>query len=439
MTNGNCVSLLADPNFRALANLSQRRCLTWDEFLAQPQPRDTSPLDTWAMLEELAESLSVPINIPDLDDNLFWYRRTHELDTATSLLSCACKADSHLDRVLNASSGQHFLVWSRMEETIAAAQLDGLSITEEAAKNLLRSDRTPQNATERLLVNAMNAFDHLPELADQRFSPELFHQLAEMLLAGVDASSLHHQTPSLGTLVGLKLPDDLSARRMAEQQLTRLADYLNGDTADKDDIPVLRALLMADAFRFNHALGVVSSQVGRLSGRLYALKNGFPVLSMLPVSRAKNEWERGAITPPHVSFDRASFLALRERNEFASTAHQTLTTQLALIALGDVQSNIETWEARDTEMRQILRADPLLNHRQRTVLARALRDPESEFRIRYHQTNHNIHYTTARRDLLELHEKGYLGMEQRGKAFVFVPGPKLFELAPSGRSEAAVG
>jgi hypothetical protein len=46
----------------------------------------------------------------------------------------------------------------------------------------------------------------------------------------------------------------------------------------------------------------------------------------------------------------------------------------------------------------------------------------------YHQTNSGIHYTTARRDLLELHEKGYLVMEQRGKAFVFAPGPRLDEL-----------
>lgn len=429
MTGVDCTSLLEDANFRALVNLSERHCLSWDEFLAQPQPRDTSPLQTWAVLEDLSRCLSVPINIPDANDHVFWYRRTHELDAATNLLSCACRADSRLDRVLNASSGQHFLVWARMEETIAAAQLDGLAISEEAAKHLLRSDRAPQNDTERLLVNTMNAFDYLPELVGEPFSPAMFHHLAEMLLAGVDASSLPHQTPRLGILVGLDLPDEDTALHYAEQQLMRLADYLNGVTADKDDIPVLRALLMADAFRFNHGLGIVSSQVGRLCGRLYALKHGFPLLSMLPVSRAKIDWERGAITPPRVSFNRSSLVALRERNQFDSTAHQTLATQLALIALGDLETNIDTWEARDREMRLVLHEDPLLNHRQRTVLARALRNPEAEFRIRYHQRNHNIHYTTARRDLLELEEKGYLSMEQRGRAFVFLPGPKLRDLS----------
>ena len=42
-----------------------------------------------------------------------------------------------------------------------------------------------------------------------------------------------------------------------------------------------------------------------------------------------------------------------------------------------------------------MREDPSLNHRQRTMLRRALRLPDSEFRIGYHRTAHGIAYATA--------------------------------------------
>ena len=71
-----------------------------------------------------------------------------------------------------------------------------------------------------------------------------------------------------------------------------------------------------------------------------------------------------------------------------------------------------------------------------TVLARAMRDPDAEFRTRYHQTTHNIHYATARRDLMELHEKGYLDMELPGKAYVFTRGSRLEELATTSALES---
>jgi hypothetical protein len=73
------------------------------------------------------------------------------------------------------------------------------------------------------------------------------------------------------------------------------------------------------------------------------------------------------------------------------------------------------------------------------VLARARRDEDAEFHTRRHQTTHNIHYATARCDLMELHEKGYLNMELRGKAYVFtrVMLPRRAETRAAGASTPA--
>jgi len=68
-----------------------------------------------------------------------------------------------------------------------------------------------------------------------------------------------------------------------------------------------------------------------------------------------------------------------------------------------------------------LQNDPSLNHRQRSILSRAIRHPDAEFSISYHRTNYNVAYATARADLLALVEKGYLTQQKRQKAFVFSP------------------
>jgi Fic family protein len=72
---------------------------------------------------------------------------------------------------------------------------------------------------------------------------------------------------------------------------------------------------------------------------------------------------------------------------------------------------------------RLLAASPALrarlNHRQRALLAHALKHPETAYRIDAHQRSHGIVYQTARMDLLELAELGFLIRFKDRKAYVF--------------------
>jgi len=424
--------LLWDPSFRALLARFSREAMTWEEFLDHPLPRNMSATRTWSLLNELSRDIGVPVPIPDLDDNEYWYRRTYRLTDVVTVVSCACQKDSRLYRTLTASSGHHFLLKARVQETIAAVRLDGFDIDEDSARMLLRMDRAPQNAVERLMANTFSAMDRLVEFVDEPFSNDLFEHLLALLLEGVDANTLKTSAPAMG-LVSFDY-EDARTEKSAQRQLGYITRYANHEAGDEYDHPLLRALLLTDVFRLYRPFGNMSSQVGRLTSRLYELKHDLPVVGLLPISRAKLEWEKGSIEPPAVTYGRGPYKALSDRSPGDLTAYQTLSAELALLTLRGVERYVDTWERRDEEMREILRSDPLLNQRQRSILARALRVPDSEFRIRYHQHNHNIAYTTARRDLLELADKDYLSLKQRGKAFIFVPAPKLNDLT---RDEAA--
>ena len=418
--------LLRDPSFRRLLVRFSREAMKWDEFLDEPLPRNLSATRTWNLLNDLSRDLGVAVPIPDLDDNEYWYRRTFRITDAASTIACVCRMDSRLLRTMTASAGHHFVVKARIRETIAAARLDGFDIDNAGAEALLHMDKAPQSAIERLITNSFSAMDQLNELVDEPFSRELFSSLRGLLLEGVDPTVLKMSTRGMG-LVAFDYEDERIAES-TERQLAYITAYANHETGDECDRPLLRALLIADVFRFYRPLGNVSSQVGRLVARLYELKHDLPAVGFLPISRAKLEWEQGLIMPPTVTYTPAEYQTLMARSPGDLTAYHTLSMELALLTLREVEQYVDSWESRDNEMREVLRKDPLLNQRQRAILARALRVPDAEFNIRYHKRNHNVAYTTARRDLLELVEKGYLSMEQRGKAFIFAAAPKLQEL-----------
>ena len=114
-----------------------------------------------------------------------------------------------------------------------------------------------------------------------------------------------------------------------------------------------------------------------------------------------------------------------ERGREDYTASVTIAIHLLDYELQTLLGYIRLTKERDAAVLASFEDDKSLNHRQRSIIARALREPTAEFRIRHHRTNHRVAYATARADLLELVDKGYLDCERRSRAFIFVPSPSL--------------
>jgi Fic family protein len=94
-----------------------------------------------------------------------------------------------------------------------------------------------------------------------------------------------------------------------------------------------------------------------------------------------------------------------------------------LEVIEQVIQSLHDYIARKTkeisEASKRLKALEEFNHRQETLLNRAIRHPGTAFTIESHQNSHDVSYATARADLLGLVERGVLTLRKRGKAFVF--------------------
>ncbi|MEN6429983.1 MAG: hypothetical protein ABFC80_03935 [Coriobacteriales bacterium] len=404
--------------------------ITWDEFLAMRLPEELSPVDTWDLLKLLNRATGIDIPVPDLDGNKYWYVRTHEIEDSIAHIWCSCRTGSDLFNRLTATRNAPVLVRAQIDETIAGAQLDGLEISAADCEDLLQTGRAPRSDNERLVANTLSALDHLEELRDEPFSRELLEHLRDLVIKDVDTSRIVHVAGHRG-IVKLHY-DEAVTREHTEEQMAHICDYANHTSGDVHDHVVFRALLLPDLFRLYRLFPDVSSQVGRLAARLYAIKVSVPVLGMLSMSRAKLDWEANKLSSGLVTYGPEEYLQDRIRQRFDLTGYATLSVQLALVALLDLTWKLNQLEREDKELRTLLQRDPEINHRQRSILGRALRDPAAEFRIAYHKTTHNVVYATARADLLELVEKGFLEVGKKGRAMVFTPRPGLREFIENG-------
>ncbi|MHB1020508.1 MAG: Fic family protein [Coriobacteriia bacterium] len=391
--------------------------LTWDEFIQMRLPDEMSPAATWDLVRALKRTVGIEIPVPDIDGNEYWYLRTHEIADSIAQVQCLCRYDASLYRRLTATKNTPVLVWSRIEETMAAAHLDGLEVSADEYNEMLRTHRPPRTDNERLVANTLSALDHLDDLVGEPFSRELLLHLRDLVMKDVDPNGLVSTDCRLG-LVSFDYADATVVEH-AEQQLDYICNYANHLTGEIHDHAVFRALLLPDLFRFYRPLPNANSQVGRLAFRLYTQKAGIPVLGLLPISQVKLDWEDSRLGTSLVSFGSEAYTRERAIQGTDLTDYATLSLQLALVALLDLNWKLHELEREDDELRSLLQSDPEINHRQRSILGRALKTPDSEFRIAYHKTTHNVVYATARADLLELVDKGFLVMNKKGRAMVF--------------------
>ena len=422
-------ALAGDPRVAALLKANSQSHITWDRFLAMPLPEDTPPTVAWRNLKVLNRAMGIHFPIPDLFGNEYWYFRTHEIADIEALIQCACASDSRLARTLEMTRSRSVVVKSRIDETLAGAQLDGLSVSLDDTREMIQLERVPRTANERLIRNTLDTMKDLERYVDEPFSGELFLHLRELLLDGVASNELRHARPRLGVITEEFADADVASH--SEMQMQHIADYLNHLTGEIHDHAVVRALLTPDLFRAYRPLPDVNSQVGRLVFMLYTMKRGMPVLGLVSISKQKLLWEDGlldrhAAIPPNIFFDDAS------RRGSDLTGWTTLSLQLARLALQELVDDIRKMEERDNGVRALLQSDIEINHRQRTVLGRALRNPDAEFRIAYHKTRHNVAYATARADLLDLAERGYLEMHYDGRAMTFRGRPGLSQFIEQG-------
>lgn len=400
------LQFLDRPDIQALFERGAQRAITRETLTDIPLPAGLTLTQTETLLGAVNRLRAITIPLPDFDGQTYWYTMPHDIKSLLRVIDHHCTSGSELDREISNRRGRRFLVRALVEEAIATSRLDGVDIPYDEAHELLQMDRTPANDDERVVVNAHHLLSELPGLAESALTPELLLGLYERVTEGTARLEFDGAELIGGPVAAM-------TRLEVLKQLCAIANYQQDVNAEH---PAITALVLLRDVPYWKPFPKYNGAIARILFRLHAVKHNYPVLGLLPISEiaARNpEKESVSASGPH-------FTRLTRYSEIDMTGHVAAILEAVNVAIQRLRAQIEQVQERDDALRELLQSDPLLNGRQRSILGRALREPGTRFRIRYHQTTHNIAYSTARADLMELEEKGYLRQEQEGKAFVFV-------------------
>ena len=246
----------------------------------------------WASLKLARAARSRPLPLTDkagrpmtvvLTDA--FQRRLHLLDRSASGSFAELVEDT--DR----RTRDGYLARSLIEEAMTSSQLEGASTTASVAKAMLRSNRSPRDKSERMIVNNYRATLELDRWVEQPLTPGRIFEIHRVITDGTlddadTAGRLRNDDEAVHVV------DDISQRVLHEppparelsERLERLCAFANDDHVQPFLHPVIRAIAIHFQVGYDHPFVDGNGRTARTLFYWSMLRSGYWLSRFLSIS-----------------------------------------------------------------------------------------------------------------------------------------------------------
>ncbi len=395
--------------------------LHWDQLRHREPPEGLTHEAWWYSLKlgRIRGARNLPLG--DNEGRPFSYTLPNQALAQLHAIDSQARGQIGVDeQVTGPETRDRYIVSSLMEEAITSSQLEGASTTRKVAVEMLRTGRKPRDKSERMIFNNYAAMQYIRTLKGADLTPETvleLHRIVTLETLDDPAAAGRLQQPGEkrvqiwddrdGTLLHTPPP----AAQLPER-LEALCKFANRQFDEEDFIPpVIHAIVLHFWLAYDHPFEDGNGRTARALFYWSMLRHGYWLVEYVSISRL--------LRRAPAAYSRAFLYTETDDNDL---------TYFILHQLGIIRQAIEDlehWlEHKISELRTLerrLRTDTELNHRQRALLAHALRHRDAVYTIESHRRSHNVAYATARSDLLSLAEQGLLEQYKAGRAMRFRP------------------
>ena len=415
-----------DPAYTEFVQKLDRYYVPWDKFRFKATHSGLNPELAWVIAKfgRLARMRELPLrgfsrnlqySIPDLVQ-----RELMIIDQ-----ELAGRLSAEIEQPFTPSQRERFIINALHEEAIASSMLEGAATTREEAKKMLRTQRTPKTHGEWMVLNNYQAILHVRENLDVDLTPEFLLELQTMLTENtVEKDRLdiigrfRNKDEDIKVVdsrdnVTVHVPPDADElpRRMKE-----LCEFANRSQHEDHFVhPVVKACILHFQLGFDHPFCDGNGRTARAVFYWSLLRDGYWLFEFLPISRL--------IYVSPISYSRA--YAFTETDEFDVTYFLMYKLRIISLARQELRQYLQVKQRELRQAQTWFGSDDSVNHRQREVVMQFVRDPERQLTIQEHQNRFQIVYETARQDLLELEDAGYLEKTKVGKQYHFRRGSRI--------------
>lgn len=298
---------------------------------------------------------------------------------------------------------KYYLSSSLMEEAIYSSKMEGASTTRIVAKDMLRKKKSPQNKSQQMIVNNYNTIQYIVEHKEQPLTEELLltiHRLmTEKTLDNPEDAGRFRTNDKV--VVADMVEGDIIYTPPSFQEIPEfvesLCNFFNNDNPRTFIHPIIRGIIVHFMLAFMHPFVDGNGRTARALFYWYMLKEGYKLTEYMSISRviakSKANYEKSFRYVENDGNDMGYFVAYNLK------ALETSFQQLREY----IQRKQQEKKAASTFMMA-----GNINYRQAIVLQRLKDEPDTIFTVKDVQEQFSVSSMTARKDLADLVQQGYL-------------------------------
>jgi hypothetical protein len=399
------------------------------EFSQLPMPKDCSAEDLWRCFAIQRRLEGITFSIKPWfrsDQDVSWASLTKQTEAELLQIAELAGPGSHLNSAVETASVRMTLMQLIVKELIPTCHFDGLSVTEKQIERIFlnREMADPLNPEEKALEGFTRAFFGADEYVARPLSISTVDLIHEDIvrdcgeLVDLDSRSSLHASIEWSERVN----DVDFAERMLQASLREARS-----ATTTTDVIIAFHQLSSTMWDLN-CFPSLKSLTELVLRRVFFTKVGMPVLAFIPFRHLAGS-SSNRYFADFVEEIRHLQTKIGTEEGLDCTIHLAGTVSTLLEGLRIVTERVQQAEEQSALNEQELKHAEGLNRRQKDFIAILQRNPATTIRFREYAALFGVVRSTARADLLDLANKGYLTRYTEGRATTFAAGGKALSFA----------
>jgi Fic family protein len=307
-------------------------------------------------------------------------------------------------KIIPESDKARYLVSSIMEEAISSSIMEGANTTRKKAKDMLRKDTKPINKSEQMIVNNYSTIKHILKNKSEELTSENLLQIHKLMTKntlkneneeGTFRESNDIYVINYSTSEIVHTPPQYNE---INKLIKELCQFFN---SEKEDFihPIVKGIIIHFMIGWIHPFTDGNGRTARALFYWYLLKKGYWLTEYLSISKiiqgSKNQYEKAYLYTENDSNDLSYFI--------------TYHIEVMHKAFDSLKKHIQEKQQENLQIASFIKI-PNINERQAQILKTLYDEPECVFSVKEVQNRFSIANYTARTDLNNLVNMGYMEM-----------------------------
>ena len=388
-----------DPNIMPVVDKVNADYEYWDKAKYKKLPEGFTPQMLWANVK--ASRLRSMISVWNkYDINLCvtsqMQRLCHEFDMKFGSFW-------EVEGDTQSAEKKYYLSSSLMEEAIYSSKMEGASTTRIVAKDMLRKKKSPQNKSQQMIANNYNTIQYIVEHKDEPLTEETLlhiHRLmTEKTMDNPEDTGRFRTNDKV--VVADMVEGDIIYTPPSFQEIPEfvesLCDFFNNDNPRTFIHPIIRGIIVHFMLAFMHPFADGNGRTARALFYWYMLKEKYWLTEYMSISRV--------IAKSKPSYEKSFRYVENDGNDIGYfVAYNLRALDISFQQLTDYIQR----KQREKKAATSFMIAGNINYRQAMILQRLKEEPNTIMTVKDVQEQFSVSSMTARKDLSDLVQQGYL-------------------------------